>query len=179
MAQLTRYNGFLLTLSKLYFSFFVVQSSRGGRAMREKARQWRRKHRVILRRLALAVLLALAVYRVFFDDSFSTEVVRKTILTRVHGGDTVEISGVGRCRLLGIDTPEVWRFRNGEWQAIPDLPPRAYAASSWLRTFVNREVRAQTVGKDHYDRWLIHLILPGGIDAAAFIRGHNWEKRKR
>ncbi|GHT00144.1 hypothetical protein FACS1894139_15650 [Planctomycetales bacterium] len=133
------------------------------------------KYRRWWRRGALALLAALGVYRLAFDEGFRAP--RRTLLTEVQDGDTVTVSGFGRCRLLGIDTPEIWRFQDGEWRAIPDLPPSAYAAGEWLKTFINREVRVLPQGKDRYDRWLVRLILPGGIDASDYIRDRGWQKK--
>lgn len=103
----------------------------------------------------------------------------RPVLEKVHDGDTVSVRGYGRCRILGIDTPEIWKQEDGVWKPVENPEENAYAAHAWLEGFLGREVKVETSGKDRFDRWLVRLTLPGGIDAAEYIRSHGWEKQKK
>ena len=60
--------------------------------------------------LLVAVLAALATARVGLDpDGARSERGRKSdTVTKVTDGDTVRLRGLGRTRLIGVDTPEVY-----------------------------------------------------------------------
>ena len=44
-----------------------------------------------------------------------------------NDGDTIELDGKESVRILGIDTPEMWRKRGGKWERIVKPDPRAAA----------------------------------------------------
>lgn len=72
------------------------------------------------------------------------------VVTAVLDGDTIEIDGVHKVRLIGIDAPE-----SGEcWSA------RAKAAS--IALMLDRLVWLEFVSscRDRYDRLLAHVIIP-------------------
>jgi endonuclease YncB( thermonuclease family) len=141
---------------------------------------WRklRRHR---RRCFLLVGVALLGGKIFLDPGLPAPATWQPILLAVIDGDTVEISGyAGHCRLLGIDTPEVWlRDETGAWLENPHPAWNAYAASDWLRTFIHQPVRVIPHARDAYDRWLIELFLPGDINAAHYIAAQKWQKKDR
>ncbi|MBA2523058.1 MAG: thermonuclease family protein [Solirubrobacterales bacterium] len=90
-----------------------------------------------------------------------------TIVKRVVDGDTVELLGLGKARLIGIDTPEV----HGRVECFgPE------ASSFAKRTLTFRPVN-YVVGKeprDKYGRLLVYLTLRNGtfFNAAVIKRGY-------
>jgi len=90
-------------------------------------------------------------------------------VTHVIDGDTVEIEGGERVRLLGIDAPEDKRIRknrDGSKRLVP-AQPFFLEAKNLLRELVAKKrvemrVGAESVG--YYGRTLAHLFLPGGAD---------------
>ena len=94
---------------------------------------------------------------------------REATVTRVVDGDTVVLSGLGRSRLIGIDTPEVF----GD--------PECYGAEA--SAFSKRLLTGRRVGwapgaepRDRYGRALVYLWLGDGrlvnelLVAAGFAR---------
>ena len=74
---------------------------------------------------------------------------------RVVDGDTVVLSGVGKARLIGVDTPEVYG----------GVECYGRAASAFAkRTLDGRRVRWRhdTERRDRYDRALVYLWLADG-----------------
>lgn len=122
----------------------------------------------------------------FFDDQRLSDENIVTVSTtptakllKVNDGDTVTIDGFGRCRIMGIDTPEIWQMVNGEWVEIANPEPNAFKAKEWLEKFLDQDVQITLHRKDKYDRWLIDLRLPNNIDAATYIRQQGWEKKNK
>jgi micrococcal nuclease len=60
--------------------------------------------------LLVAILAALATARVGLDPDGARSESGSTnaTVTKVTDGDTVRLSGIGRTRLIGVDTPEVY-----------------------------------------------------------------------
>jgi micrococcal nuclease len=92
---------------------------------------------------------------------------REATVTRVVDGDTVELSGVGKSRLIGVDTPEVY----GGVECF-GREASAYAK----RTLDGRRVR-YTVGReerDRYRRLLVYVWLEDGrsFNALLVSRGY-------
>ena len=129
--------------------------------------------------VAFVVVLLVTIYVWELRRAPRTEPRSRTIIEKVHDGDTVSVSGLGRCRILGIDTPEIWQQEGDGWVPVKNPAKNAYAAKEWLDTFIGRPVEVETYGKDRYNRWLVRLVLPGGIDAAEYIRAQGWEKMKK
>jgi micrococcal nuclease len=80
------------------------------------------------------------------------------VVTRVIDGDTIDVSGVGRVRLLGIDAPEV----GGTFESPA---PFAIEAREALQSLVlHRWVRLECDGtrRDDYGRWLFNVLLETG-----------------
>lgn len=107
--------------------------------------------------LVLPALAAVACGNVTFDMGSvqpRTE-QRGARVERVVDGDTVVLSGVGKARLIGVDTPEVYGGVECYGRAAS-----AYAK----RTLTGRRVRWRyDVGKrDRYDRALVYLWLDDG-----------------
>lgn len=137
-------------------------------------------NRGALRRLMGVVLILLVVVYVWAARrARHADSPERPVIEKVHDGDTVSVRGFGRCRILGIDTPEIWRQDGDSWVPVEHPADNAYAAKEWLDGFIGQPVDVETHGKDRYDRWLVRLTLPGGIDAAAYIREHGWEKKKK
>ena len=92
---------------------------------------------------------------------------REAVVERVVDGDTVELSGLGKSRLIGIDTPEVY----GGAECF-GREASAYAK----RQLAGRRVRF-TVGRgerDRYGRALVYLWLEDGrsFNALLVSRGY-------
>lgn len=90
-------------------------------------------------------------------------------VTQVIDGDTVEIAGGERVRLLGIDTPEDKRIRkgrDGQKRLVP-AQPFFLEAKNLLRELVAKKRVKMLVGEEsvgYYGRTLAHLYLPDGGD---------------
>lgn len=90
-------------------------------------------------------------------------------VTQVIDGDTVEIEGGERVRLLGIDTPEDKRIRtgrDGKKRLVP-AQPFFIEAKLLLRELAAKKRVKMTVGAEsvgYYGRTLAHLYLPDGTD---------------
>ncbi|MDD9856693.1 MAG: thermonuclease family protein [Gammaproteobacteria bacterium] len=101
------------------------------------------------------------------------------MVTHVIDGDTVEIEGGERVRLLGIDTPEDKRIRkskDGGKRLVP-AQPFFIEAKRLLRELVAKQrvriaVGAESVG--YYGRTIAQLHLPDGTDVqqALLRRGY-------
>ena len=87
----------------------------------------------------------------------------------VVDGDTVEIEGEERVRLLGIDAPEDKRLRKGKdgKRRLVPAQPFFIEAKRLLRGLVARQRVKMVAGVesvDYYGRTLAHLYLPDGTD---------------
>jgi len=91
--------------------------------------------------------------------SFASSNRQETATVRyVIDGDTCILADERTVRLIGINTPELGR------DGAPDQPLAA-AARDRLRALVGgKTVRLafEAEQRDHYDRWLAHLLLPDG-----------------
>lgn len=106
--------------------------------------------------LVLPALASVACGNVTFDvGSVQQRQQSGARVERVVDGDTVVLSGVGKARLIGVDTPEVYGGVECYGRAAS-----AYAK----RTLTGRRVRWRyDVGKrDRYDRALVYLWLDDG-----------------
>jgi micrococcal nuclease len=81
---------------------------------------------------------------------------RSARVERVVDGDTVRLAGVGRVRLIGIDTPEVY----GHVECF-GREASAYAKSV-LRRGAEVRYEAGTEAHDRYGRLLAYVWLPDG-----------------
>jgi len=88
----------------------------------------------------------------------------------VYDGDTLQVAGVGKVRLIGVDTPEKEasdRDRFLERQGIPPATLRRIAteASLFTRTLCKGKTVRLTfdrTGTDRHGRTLAYLTLPDG-----------------
>ena len=88
----------------------------------------------------------------------------------IYDGDTLEVEGIGKVRLLGIDTPEHESSpRDRYYQRWKIAPARLRAISAKARQLLIREVKATTVKlildrepRDQHGRLLAYLYLPDG-----------------
>ena len=87
---------------------------------------------------------------------------RDATVDRVVDGDTVELSGLGKARLIGIDTPEVY----GGAECY------GREASAYARRQLDGERVRYTVGReerDRYGRLLVYLWLADGRSFNALL----------
>ena len=77
-------------------------------------------------------------------------------VTHVTDGDTVWLSGVGKVRLIGIDTPEVYGHVDCFGPAASAFAKRVLRIGTRVRYRVGREAH------DRYGRVLAYLWLPDG-----------------
>jgi micrococcal nuclease len=116
--------------------------------------------------VAFSFLICAGSERVAF--SATVEQASELALVRsVVDGDTIDVAGIGRVRLLGIDAPELGR--------PPETPaPFAQQAREKLASLVShRWVRLQYDGErsDAYNRRLAYVVLETGVFVnAALVR---------
>ena len=87
---------------------------------------------------------------------------RQAIVARVVDGDTVELSSIGKARLIGIDTPEV----HGGAECF------GREASAYAERLLDGERVSYTVGReerDRYGRVLVYLWLADGRSFNALL----------
>ena len=92
---------------------------------------------------------------------------REATVTRVVDGDTVVLSGVGRSRLIGIDTPEV--FGDPECYGA-----EASAFAKRLLTGMRVRYTPGTEPRDRYGRALVYVWLADGsfVNELLVARGY-------
>lgn len=86
------------------------------------------------------------------------------VLVRALDGDTLELDGGEKVRVLGIDTGETWgRTASGGWVHLEHPEPRAVAAAEYTRSLEGCRVRLtqEVVRKDRYGRTLAHVWILG------------------
>lgn len=91
------------------------------------------------------------------------------VVARVYDGDTVRTADGRQIRYIGINAPEVGN-QKGETEPYGRL-----AKQLNRRLTLNREVRLEfgMEKRDHYGRWLAHVVLPDGtlVGRALLARG--------
>ena len=91
-------------------------------------------------------------------------------VTRVVDGDTVVLSdGIGKSRLIGIDTPEVY----GRAECFG---PQASAYAKRLLTGRRVRVRPGAERRDRYGRALVYLWLPDGRFVNELLVAGGWAR---
>jgi len=100
----------------------------------------------ILRILIFLLVVNTFIILGYFAHEFTGKAVQleKTNITRVIDGDTID-SGIGKIRLLGINTPE--KNELGYQQA-----------KDYLSQFLGKQIEAETKGKDKYGRKLAYIF---------------------
>src|SRR5512146_1506037 len=78
-------------------------------------------------------------------------------------GDTIDVAGIGRVRLLGVDAPEIGR--GFDTPAPFAREAREFMASEVVGQWVRLEVDAET--HDAYGRLLAYVIRDDGADVNA------------
>lgn len=104
------------------------------------------------------------------DASGAASGARDTVV-RVIDGDTVELSGAGRARLIGIDTPEtVKRGHPVECHG----PEASSAAKRLMPKGATVSVKRDREHRDHYGRELVYLFASDGrmVNATLVREGH-------
>jgi len=93
------------------------------------------------------------------------------LVTKVFDGDTVELAGKYKVRLIGIDTPECWfgpklerdaRRTGKSHQIIMAMGKRAKDAAQDLAGGKRVRLEFDIEKKDKYDRILAYVFLPDG-----------------
>jgi endonuclease YncB( thermonuclease family) len=155
-------------LGAAWFVWFEGIDERAAAQTREEMRRGVAEMREELRRAAEEDA------RAIFDAVDRAQGSTYTI-TRAMDGDTFEVDGgLATVRLAGVDTPEVWERRDGDWRRIADPDPRGLAASEWMSGLVGRRVRLEIVARDAYGRLLVEAELLDGTDLADEIRRRGW-----
>lgn len=107
-----------------------------------------------------ALLLAPQAQRASLPDPQQQYVVRYAV-----DGDTIDVGGIGRVRLLGVDAPEIG-------QGFDTPAPFAREARNFMTSLVvGRWVRLETDAESHdgYGRLLAYVIRDDGVDASAAL----------
>ena len=133
-----------------------------------------------MKQLALPIVLILAVAVMFLTRDGEEPVdsgpvggpalpsgARDASVVRVVDGDTVELEGLGKARLIGVDTPEVY----GGVECF------GREASAFAKRQLDGERVRYTVGReerDRYGRLLVYLWLEDGrsFNALLVSRGY-------
>jgi micrococcal nuclease len=122
-------------------------------------------HAVTALVLAAASLAAVTLWRRSDTDRGPVALpsdARSARVERVVDGDTVVLSGAGRSRLIGVDTPEVYG-RAECFGAEASAYAKAALAGKTVRYTVGREPR------DRYGRRLVYLWLEDGRSFSASL----------
>lgn len=92
---------------------------------------------------------------------------KRAVVERVVDGDTVELSGIGKARLIGIDTPEVYG----------GVECYGREASAYAKRQLDGERVSYTVGReerDRYGRVLVYLWLADGRSFNSLLVGRGY-----
>jgi micrococcal nuclease len=90
------------------------------------------------------------------------------VVTWIHDGDTIEVRGVGRVRLLGIDTPEMEASTRDIFyiRSFSISEDRLRKVAQQARKYLIDRIKGQYVElvlgstkKDKYDRYLAYVYL--------------------
>lgn len=133
---------------------FATSLCSTGRAER---RSWFRQ-----RYFPVPFLLVLLLFPVSFTAAAPTEGVT---VRHVVDGDSVILTDQRQVRLIGINAPEIGK------DGKPD-EPLAGTARDRLRELVqgkNVRLEFEEEPRDHYGRWLAHLVLPDGVSVEEIL----------
>jgi micrococcal nuclease len=90
-------------------------------------------------------------------------------VTRVVDGDTVVLSGIGKSRLIGVDTPEVYG-------GVECFGPEASSYAKRLLTGRRVRVRPGAERRDRYGRALVYLWLRDGRFVNELLVAGGWAR---
>jgi len=117
------------------------------------------------KRTLVIIILILLILQPLAAESFTAEVLK------VVDGDTIYVRGeesVLKLRLWGIDTPE----RNQPWGA---------EAADYVRSLAGRQfIKAEVLGIDRYERFVVIVTLPDGniLNEELISAGLAWWYRR-
>ena len=116
------------------------------------------------RALVLVALAAVLATAACDDDADAPPATTADTIARVTDGDTVVLEGLGRTRLIGIDTPEVY----------PEAECFGRAAAARMEELVPRGTRVRYAfdreRRDRYGRALVFLYTGDALVNAALLR---------
>ncbi len=92
---------------------------------------------------------------------------REVAVDRVVDGDTVELAGLGKARIIGVDTPEVYGGAECYGREASDFTERQLGGQR-VRYTVGREDR------DRYGRLLVYLWLSDGRSFNALLADRGY-----
>jgi micrococcal nuclease len=123
-------------------------------------------------RSSLLLFFSFFLFLGAFSCTAADEAFIEGRVSRVFDGDTVEIAGAGRVRLLGIDAPEFEasdrdRFYLRQGVSEARLRRIAFEARGYVAALAQgKKVRLVFDGerRDSYGRYLAYVILPDGRD---------------
>ncbi len=150
------------------------------------------RRRTLLLLFFLLLFLFLAPLACTAADDRSVE----GVVTRVYDGDTVELAGAGRVRLLGIDAPEFEPSDRDDFYvrrgiSEPTLRRIAFEARGYVVALAQgKTVRLvfDAEKRDRFGRYLAYVILPDGRDLnlllveqgyAAVYRRFDFERKEQ
>ena len=111
--------------------------------------------------MQILIIVALAAIAAVHTSSSTARVTRsEPVLVRsVIDGDTIDVSTVGRVRLLGIDAPEIGRVYD------TSAPFGREARERLTRLILHRWVRLEQEGAvlDAYSRHLAYVVTEDGV----------------
>ena len=113
-------------------------------------RRLRHRHRFTAARIAAITLVVLVGHRLLYPlpapSRFQFDSPQRRAVRRVIDGDTIELEGGVRVRLLGVDTPETNH---------PDRPPERFGreATEFTRQFVDDRIVRLEFDRERHDNY--------------------------
>ncbi|MBN2644937.1 MAG: thermonuclease family protein [Desulfuromonadaceae bacterium] len=132
-----------------------------------------------MRLMWFPLLLLLAVATCGFADEFRGRV------SWIYDGDTIEVEGVGRVRLLGIDTPEASESqRDLPFLRLGNIPAAGLRTAAeqirneLIRTLKGQSVRVEStpLQRDRYQRLLGYVWLKDGRLLNQWLIEQGWAR---
>lgn len=131
-----------------------------------------------------AVIVALAIASRFTGRRIFREPLRTDVnyrITRIFDGDTIELDGEHRVRLIGVDTPEAWPSDKLERDAarsgtpVEEVLALGREASEFTKRLCDGRMArvafdplfAPRKHRDIYGRWLAYVYLVHPVDPGA------------
>ncbi len=124
---------------------------------------------IAARLLILVLVLAVAAGFSGVLDRGEDAPAGEATVTRVVDGDTVVLSSIGRARLIGVDTPEVYG-------GVECYGREASAYAKRLLTGRTVRVRPGVERRDRYHRALVYLWLRDGRFVNELLVAGGWAR---